>query len=302
MKSIIKSILIVGLFCTSSFVQSMEKTIIEKHKEFLAQQKEPSNFMRWVNKNLGKYVLPDYPSKPATPIHQEMWKKAQNDLNIPEQYHAPIVLSDSKKNNLRNSDNTIIEALMSYKMYVNEESHNPIGFPFSRYILYHEAAHHKYLDAFKEWQRNLFFNVSNAVLTSCSTIGFSLFSLYIYSKINNQEISLLQKFPLAASLTSCIITFPLSVLLSKYTVAPFINNNLKKLGQFIERRADLEAAYTIKCDQCVQVVANNRKNLGSPTDQELLAEKGYLSWQEFEAIAQEHKKNGNVCDYHKNGE
>src|SRR5262249_821301 len=155
-------------------------------KEFLAQQKEPSNFMRWVNKFAGKFVLQDYASKPVNSFHQESWKKAQNDLNIPEQYHAPIVAFDLEKKNLDHSesDNIVTRAAMEYKMYINEEQ-NPIDNPLSRFNCYHEAAHHKYLDPFNAWKSALFFKISDVVLTSFSAIGLSICSLATIAKTKN---------------------------------------------------------------------------------------------------------------------
>jgi hypothetical protein len=305
MKLIIKNIIIVGLFCASGFVQGMEKTIIEKHKEFLAEQKEPSNFMRWVNKIAGPYVLEDYPSKSTNLFHQELWKKAQNDLNIPERYHAPIVAFDLEKNNLNDakSDNIVIHACMRDKMYINEEQ-NSIDNQLFRFNHYHEAAHHKYLDPFHLWKKALLLKISNAVLPPLVTFGLPYCSfLYAATKIKNPKISsILNKFPnstlLAAVLTSCGIALPSSIFLSEYVIVPLSNKNLEKYSKFFERRADLETAYALKCNQCVQKKADSEKN-GSQKDQELSTKNGYLSWEELEAIAQEHKQNGRVCDYHK---
>jgi hypothetical protein len=310
-KAIIKSIIITGLFCSSSFAPGMEKekTIVEKHKEFLAQQKEPSNFMRWIHKNFGKFVLPDYPSKPANWFNNKMWEIAQNDLNIPEQYHAPIVAFDLEKNNLSSGDNLVVDAIMSYKMYVNEkneEDNNSFSIDnisLSCFTHYHEAGHHKYLDPFYTWQRALFFWISDYALTYFGALGLPLFSLYTIATTKNPKISsILNKFPkstfVAAFLTSYGIAIPASLLLNKHAAIPLIYNNLVKQKQLHERRADLEAAYALKCDQCVQTNADYSKIL-SPKDQEPNAKNGYLSWKDLEAIAQEHKKNGHMCDFHK---
>ena len=168
----LKLVLFAALCLNSIFIPThgMEKTTIEKHQEFLAQQKEPSNFMRWVHKIAGKYVLPDFPAKPASSFHNQMWKKAQNDLNIPEQYHALIVAFDSEKNNLitGGSNKFLTHARMSYKMYINQEHCGLEDSPYSRFMHYHEAVHHKYLDPFKA---NLL-GIPLAFLTGC--IAFPL--------------------------------------------------------------------------------------------------------------------------------
>jgi hypothetical protein len=307
MKVVIKSIIIMGLLCSSAFAQGMEKekTTVEKHKEFLAQQKEPSTFMRWVNKFAGPYVFGDYPSKPAKPCHEQLWKKAQNDLNIPAQYHAHIVAFDSKKVDLAKDESNelgVVGAMID-KMYVNEDVDNLIGYGISRFTYYHEGAHHKYLDPFNRLKRKLYFKISDLVLTLSSALGLSLCSLYIGTKIKNSKISLLlYNFPVTAFLTSALITLPSAFLLNKYSIGPVIDplirNNLEKYAKFCERRADLEAAYALKCDQCVQDRANDIKSC-SPKDQELTTKNGYVSWEELEEIAQEHKRNGLMCDYHK---
>jgi hypothetical protein len=224
-------------------------------------------------------------------------------LNIPEQYHAPIVAFDLEKTNLFKGD-IVIAGMMRDKMYVNDEIHK-LDYTISRFNHYHEAAHHKYLDPFNAWARALCFKISAAVLTSGGALGLPYSLLYATSKIKNSKISsLLCRFPsitFLTFLTSYIITIPSSLLLRDYAIYPLIvpsvNKNLEKYSQFRERRADLTAGYALKCDECIQARAERHKN-GSAIDQELLAKDGYVSWKELEAIAQEHKKNGLVCDYH----
>lgn len=281
-----------GLACVG-----MDKPTIQKHQEFLAQQKTPSAFMRWVNRTFGAYIailLYKSPFKEASVHKEKLWEEAQNDLNIEKHDRLPLRAFDHEKMDkdaLKAGEGLICGICAPDLVYINENC------PGERFTLLHEAAHHKYLDPLNQYFKIILYKkimpftvyAANAALT----VGLTYIATYTAMKMKKLST---RQFTQCFALLTQFFALPAYLVMTPGLVASIDSYNkpfLASISKMHEYRADLEAAYASKCFECVKERADTREGYSSTKN-------SYLGAEELEEIAQEHLRQGNVCKYHKN--
>jgi hypothetical protein len=250
----------------STFLLTQEKSITEKHKEFLAEQKAASPLARKLNAIIGPYICINPKTEAAKEKYQAMWHAAQDQLEIEPQYHLPIFeIGDSSIFNFINAK--AIAITQDNALYIKEDAINSKNYGMQKRIFLHEAAHHKYLDPFY------------GKVIALSTLISMVFGAELIKKPR-----FLSKFKF--EVLKCIGTFGIWFTLIDYSKYCF------------ERRADLGAAYALNCYACCRNVQDH-KSAQTSESQKQHSKSGYLSAEELEEIAQDHERNGNICEYHR---
>ena len=242
-----------------------ENSITEKHAEFLAKQKPASDFMRKLNALIGPFLsLP--PAQQATTRQRTIeWHEAQKKVGIPSDYHIPVYKKSESGLHawaLKGS----LAAVDTNAMYVDEKAMSHSDYGSQRKAILHEAVHQKYLDP-------LYLKATVILCAIGSSLGVEV--------IKKPQVLSTTQFNLLKTVIPCCLTYAL----------------YEYLSPLIEYRADLEAAYLTQCSACIASSASALRR--SPVNfQDEYCSKGYLSAHELEEIAQEHARNGALCEYH----
>jgi hypothetical protein len=198
-----------------------------------------------------------------------MWKTAQDKLAIDPKYHVPIF----KINNSSSFFYTdILGIYQNNAMYINENVLNDLNYGVQKFVLLHEAAHHKYLDAF--YKKIITFSV---IIGGCLGASF----IPIPTALTELQSGILK-------IIGSLGTLGTGFIIGKY------------LSYHNEQRADLEAAYALNCHRCTTNVRDDINNVSHnyPEFSKQRLNSGYLSGQELDEIAQKHKRDGKICQHH----
>ena len=262
MQKYIKITVFLSLALSNSFSMCMEeKTTVEKHKELLAQQKLPSSRMRSLNRRFGHFLALPINSEDAPEWYKPVWMNIQNELNISQEDHLPLkaISSSSLFSQLPLGAMAEPNAMLLGAQF----SLFPLG--MQRQTLLHEAVHHKYLDAF------------NIRLFQLGLFSSALLATNYLSKMHRLGSKWYIK---------------MARIFGSISVTSLASHSIKK---YIEHRADVESAHAVKCHECLKDVITT---LNSHPVNATRDGFGYLTAQDFEKIAEEDERNGNICKKH----
>ncbi len=279
MKNSITINALLGLILSSTVSLGMQQ--VQQHKEFLAQQKQPSSWMYKLNKMLAPYITPDFPSTSANELDTKLWEKVQQDLQIPREYFIPIKKFEEKIDLKQTDCDNIVDGARTTPsaMYINPKLQKHV-LGLQQLAFYHEGTHHKYLDTLNNYIKY------RGILWTATTTTY-LLGWYFGLRSGVRNIIVSNFLATGLGFSSYLATGHAL----NYLIWPYLLHTH-------ERRADLEAAYAIKCHECINEVANHKKEW-STKDKMLNAKAGYLTSEELTAIAQEHQRKNNRCDTHK---
>lgn len=276
------------------------KSKIEEHKEFLAQQKPASLLMRKLNSILASQISTPRLCKPASKENEQLWKQAQTDLQIPEDYYAPIQEMDVGNNQEKPSAQLLLNIA---HMDVDTMYMHPIldkkSYGTKRQAFYHEAVHHKYLDQFSLWRNTKLYPVG-APFIMYALVATKTGSYCSY-KFHNHKTPLISRFSEQLSTVIALASGFYAFAATSFFVKKAQNTVLKEYtstSEYIEHRADLESAYSLQCSVCVEEFAHEKRSWRKESIAANI-KNGYLSAEEFALIAQEHKRNNRICEHHK---
>lgn len=195
--------------------------------------------------------------------YQDLGKEAQVALGIPEKYQVTI-----KKFPAALCDFPVAAVAMPGAIYVNEERLKTETVGAKRCTLFHEAVHKKYNEG------------------SCSII-VELISFF-GTPFLMREFILSIKDDLSKWIYYPILM--MSACGSLYLVGT-------SYAKFTEKRADIEGHFATSCSVCVQESAARRRKVAQQENRNF-HDKGYLTPEGLEKIAQELKSQGKLCHYH----
>jgi len=204
----------------------------------------------------------------ASNQYQILGKEAQAALGIPKKYHVPI-----KKFNylmakfFKNGALTIPGSI-----YVNENQLDGESYGSRCCMLFHEAAHRKYNDG-----------TCGLMANSCIAGLFIMLTYKLLTYPLPQKYVIWEKIRYQITICS---------MLCLYIAA------LVKYSKFIERRADIDSLFAVKCPSCILEESDARRYLFEVINH-LIKDHGYLWSKDLNQIAEYLKSENNLCHYHK---